>query len=203
MIIIKHRVNSSEVLANTNPKYGVEIDVRSHGQRLILNHEPMEDGESLVDWIEEYKHKMIIFNIKEEGLEPWIKEIILDYKIQNYFLLDQSFPFLVKFSNVFSHNTAIRFSEYESLETGVLSKRLANWIWVDCFNSFDIDSSALVNLRMLGYKICLVSPELQGRLNFHDEIRALLQKININQVDAVCTKEMNFWEQMELENGNK
>ena len=42
MILIKHRVNTIKELVRINPKYGVEIDVRSDQNKLLLNHDPFK-----------------------------------------------------------------------------------------------------------------------------------------------------------------
>ena len=40
MEIIIHRINSLKELIKLPTDYGAEIDIRSQGSRLILNHEP-------------------------------------------------------------------------------------------------------------------------------------------------------------------
>ena len=39
MEIIVHRINEIEKLSKLRNSYGVEIDIRSNGSKLILNHE--------------------------------------------------------------------------------------------------------------------------------------------------------------------
>ena len=51
-----------------------------------------------------------------------------------------------------------------------------------------------MRLKKLGYKICIVSPELQGKeIN---EIRILKNFLIKNKItpDAVCTRELGLWE---------
>ena len=95
MEIIKHRCNTIEELVSTPNDCGVEIDVRSFERKLILQHEPYLNGVNLEDWIQEYNHKTLIINIKEEGIEKNVLEVIQDYKIKSFFFLGQSFPFLI------------------------------------------------------------------------------------------------------------
>ena len=52
-------------LKKISHKYGVEIDIRTNGSKIILNHEPLEEGDKLVDYIENYRHGTLILNIKE------------------------------------------------------------------------------------------------------------------------------------------
>jgi hypothetical protein len=197
MIIIKHRINTLTELEKIDFKFGVEVDIRSYNNELVLNHEPMSPGDTFKEWIKKFKHAFLIINIKEEGLEPYIQEIIEKEKINNYFLLDQSFPYLVKFSKIFHQNTAIRLSEFESIDTSILSSTLSNWIWVDCFSKFTLDQQQIEHLSKVGYKICIVSPELQGRVNYKEEVHRLLEDVSIDNIDAVCTKDEFFW--MELQ----
>ena len=76
MILIKHRVNTIKELVRTNPKYGVEIDVRSDKNKLLLNHDPFKKGELFQKWLEYYDHGTIILHVKEEGLEDSILKLM-------------------------------------------------------------------------------------------------------------------------------
>ena len=53
MEYIIHRVNSINELKKIKKSYGVEIDIRSNGSKLILNHEPFVKGESFNNYIDE------------------------------------------------------------------------------------------------------------------------------------------------------
>ena len=52
MEIIIHRVNTINELRDVPKIYGTEIDIRSYGSNLILNHEPFQFGEDFEDYIE-------------------------------------------------------------------------------------------------------------------------------------------------------
>ena len=80
-LIICHRKNTIKQLIDTPTEYGVEIDVRSYNNKIILNHDPMKNGEFLDKWIRKYNHKFLIINIKEEGLEKYIIKILKNKKI--------------------------------------------------------------------------------------------------------------------------
>ena len=107
MYKIKHRVNSLEELNNTPLNLGVEIDIRTNNNELILHHDPFEKGELFIKWIEAYKHKIIVLNVKEEGLETELLEIMQKKNIKNFFFLDQSFPFLIKTINLGEKRCAV------------------------------------------------------------------------------------------------
>ena len=76
MIIIKHRVNNSKNLNKLNINYGVEIDLRSYNKDIYLHHDPFKKGEKFKNWIKKYNHKLIVLNVKEEGLEGRILKIL-------------------------------------------------------------------------------------------------------------------------------
>ena len=85
MIIVKHRVNNSKDLIKLNKRFGVEIDLRSQKKDIYLHHEPFKKGELFSKWIKNYNHKLIILNVKEEGLEKPILKILRKNKINNFF----------------------------------------------------------------------------------------------------------------------
>ena len=69
MEIIHHRRNSIKKLKSTFIKYGIEVDIRSNQNDLIINHDPFLEGVKFSDWHMHFKHKFLIINVKEDGLE--------------------------------------------------------------------------------------------------------------------------------------
>lgn len=195
MNFILHRRNTIAELRATDNKYGIEVDIRSQGQDLIIHHDPFTAGESFDKWIEAYQHGTLILNVKEEGLESRLIALMATHGIDDYFFLDQSFPFLVKWSNAGEHRCAVRVSEFESVDTALTLAGKVDWVWVDCFSRFPLNGNDACRLNSAGFKLCLVSPELQGR-DAQTEIPALasmLKELNIRP-DAVCTKRLDLWE---------
>ena len=193
MIKILHRVNNFEKLNATPTDLGIEVDIRSNGNDLIIHHDPFKDGELFDDWLRAFRHKTLILNVKEEGLEDKLIERMKQHEIDDFFFLDQSFPFLRMTANKGENRCAVRISEYESIETALSMTGLVKWVWVDCFNNFPLQKKGFDLLKLAGFSLCLVSPELQGRN--HDDIihmRKLLKHENI-QMDAVCTKFPQAW----------
>lgn len=195
MLFILHRINTISKLKNVPTSYGVEIDVRSYNSKLILSHDPFIKGETLEKWLKFYKHSFLIINIKEEGLEPEIIKKLNKFNLKNYFFLDQSFPFIIKYSNLLNKKSAIRFSDYECFETVLSSKRKVSWIWVDFFDNFPLNLKNINRLKNTKLKICLVSPELHKhrKLSEIKIISKILKKINFIP-DAICTKNPKIWE---------
>jgi len=195
MNLISHRRNTVSELLATDSKYGIEVDIRSEGDRLIIHHDPCVAGESFDEWINAYRHGTLILNVKEEGLESRLITLMKSKGITDYFFLDQSFPFLVKWSNAGEHRCAVRVSEFESIETALTLAGKVDWVWVDCFTHFSLSEQDARKLKDAGFKLCLVSPELQGR-DAKVEISqlALLLKERKIVADAVCTKRPDLWE---------
>ena len=197
MKLISHRRNTVSQLLATDSKYGVEVDIRSEGARLIIHHDPFMAGETFDEWISAYRHGTLILNVKEEGLEARLISLMQSKGIDDYFFLDQSFPFLVKWSRAGEHRCAVRISEFEAIETALTLAGKVDWVWVDCFTHFPLCEKDAKRLKGAGFKICLVSPELQGRDAEIEipQLASLLKEQNI-MPDAICTKRLDLWETM-------
>ena len=194
MLIIKHRCNTIEELKDVPPIYGVEIDIRTRSSEIILHHDPFKDGVSLQRWLKYYKHKFLILNIKEEGIEKRVLEMMQENAISQFFLLDQSFPFLIKTVNSGESRCAVRVSEYESLSTALSIQDRVRWIWLDMFTHFPLSKIECRILNNADCQVCLVSPELHGHPE--SKVKQIIQAvINSNvKFDAVCTKNVSLWE---------
>lgn len=197
MKLIAHRRNTCADLLATPHHYGVEVDIRSQGDHLIIHHDPFTEGEAFDDWIAAYSHGTLILNVKEEGLEARLINLMAEHRIQDYFFLDQSFPFLVKWARAGERRCAVRVSEFESIETAMTLAGKIDWVWVDCFTRFPVTADHAACLEDAGFKLCLVSPELQGRDPVQEipEMAALLVERNI-KAQAVCTKQPAMWERV-------
>ncbi len=196
MRLISHRRNTIEELKATPTEYGIEVDIRSNNGRLIIHHDPLKEGVDFEEWLKHYQHQTLILNVKEEGLEARLIELMQKYAITDYFFLDQSFPFLIKWSALGERNCAVRVSEFESIETALTLTGKINWVWIDCFSHFPLSGSDALRLQSAGFKICLVSPELQGR-PFDTEIPLLANLLHERsiQADAICTKQPKLWQE--------
>ena len=137
MIIIRHRVNTSEELKKVSKNFGVEIDLRSNNKDIYLHHDPFKKGELLKNWIKSFNHKIIVLNVKEEGLEKKIISILSLNKKIKYFFHDQTFSTLLK--NMNHTNVSIRYSEYEELKNKKKLFKKIKWIWIDHFTKFTLD----------------------------------------------------------------
>ena len=192
---ILHRVNTKDALLKTPKEFGVEVDIRTRGDQLIMHHDPFQDGEDFEDWLGVYQHGILILNVKEEGLEERLIGLMDEFNIDDYFFLDQSFPFLIKTSNINEKRCAVRVSEFESINTAIALANKVDWIWVDCFTHFPLTANQANKLQTeLNFKLCFVSPELQGRVDT-EHVKEFIQGIKSLGIkgDAVCTKYPELW----------
>lgn len=191
--VVHHRINEAEQLLNVPLHEGVEIDVRIHNSQLIVAHDPFQDGQSLSHWLRAYNHQLLILNVKEEGLEPHILNILADNNIDNFLFLDQGLPSLVKYHTKIKQRSLFRLSEFESIESVVSSQDLFSWVWVDYFTYSPLTHDIYGILASLNKKICIVSPELQGfSSDVATDYRNSLNQQNISW-DAACTKIPETW----------
>lgn len=198
MIFIKHRCNTINSLKGFDVRWGAEIDLRSDVSRLgslHLSHDPWQLGEDFSTWLDIWKSMKqlgpLIVNTKEDGLETKILELLAEKGIQNFFFLDTQIPTLVRLSrNLPKRMFASRFSSYEPEEFVNKFSHLTQWLWVDCFDARPVFSDAVAKLKS-HFKICLVSPELQGKA-LEESGESFLHLYAI--ADAVCTKTPSWWE---------
>lgn len=195
MKLIAHRRNTLAELRATDPMYGVEVDIRTEGRRLVIHHDPFVAGESFEEWLDGYRHGTLVLNVKEEGIEKRLTALAASRGIDDWFFLDQSFPFLVKSFTAGERRCAVRVSEFESVETAMTLAGKVDWVWVDCFTRFPLTREDASRLQGAGFKLCLVSPELQGRSPEAEiPVFASLLKNRGIAAEAVCTKRPDLWQ---------
>lgn len=199
---IAHRINTVSELIQVPSKFGVEIDLRDEAGEIILQHDPflpknVLTSDLFVDFLKKYNHGTLILNIKSERIEHKVLDQLKAFNITDYFFLDSSFPMIYLMSNLGENNFALRYSECEGIDTIRSMKGKVNWVWVDCFSKLPINKIIYDEIKGMGYKVCLVSPELQGR---PEDIEPYKVYLNDNDIlfDAICTKIYNIdaWHNM-------
>jgi bifunctional N-acetylglucosamine-1-phosphate-uridyltransferase/glucosamine-1-phosphate-acetyltransferase GlmU-like protein len=191
-----HRINSITELGKIPNNYGIEVDLRDNlNGEIYLSHDPFTNGELFNEFLKNYNHSFIILNIKSERIEYKVLELLKKYNIKKYFFLDSSFPMIYKLSNEGEKNIAIRFSEYEGLDTILNMKGKVNWVWIDCFTKNPLTKEIYIQLKNEGFNLCFVSPELQNQNEKLKEYKYYFEKENI-VMDMICTKHYNIdkWE---------
>lgn len=188
MEYIAHRINTIAELKKLPEEYGVELDLRDDlNGRIYISHNPFEAGEDFEAYCKEYRHGTMILNIKSERIEHEVLTLMEKYQIRNYFFLDSSFPMIKLLTDMGVKQVALRFSELEGLDTIRNMAGRAQWVWVDCFTKIPIDRESFKELKALGYKLCFVSPELEGQEEKLAEYKEYIREQGI-VFDSVCTK---------------
>jgi hypothetical protein len=190
-MLIAHRINTVDDLYAVPTYYGIEVDLRDSGPNIILSHDPFSSGEKFNDFLMHFHHAFIILNIKSERIEWRVLELLNQHGIKNYFFLDCSFPMIVALSRMGETHIALRYSEYEGLDTIRLMQKNVQWVWVDCFTKTPLTPENALEIATLGLKVCLVSPELQGRYN---DVSAHIEYYQLHNIHPhmVCSKIMNL-----------
>lgn len=194
MIVIRHRVNTIEELRQIPFNLGIEVDIRSNERGLYLSHDPFVPGCSFEEFLADVNHKLLVLNVKEEGLEDECERLLAKFNPLPFFFLDQSMPFLIRRGLNLHRNAAARISEFESLDTVKRISAFCEWVWMDFFLEPKILDEVFGEIRDKGLKICLVSPELHGMRRV-EEARQLKEQLRIRKLlpDAVCTKLVELW----------
>lgn len=198
MIIISHRgywksvkeKNTLEAFKRSfQLGFGVETDVRDFDGRLVISHDPSNsDCLSLEHFFSLYrKHSFcskLALNIKSDGLQLHIKDLLNNYGIENYFLFDMSVPDGLLYLN---NNMVVltRQSEYEKLPSYY---ELADGLWIDEFHGHWVTDEIIENHLENGKVVCLVSPELHNRdyLSEWSHYKSIEKKIGKN-IMMICT----------------
>lgn len=201
MNIIRHRINTRDQLnqLSTSPR-SIEIDLRYHHNNLILEHDPYNHQKQSLTYFDQFMEEFVkdagflIVNIKSEGIEDKCLKIMEKYRFTNFAFLDSSLAFIIKkvrTQSLLPKNIMLRISEHESLESVLSFKDKAMWVWIDFFDHFNFDQKTSNVLKQHDFKICVVSPELQGHP--FSQIMKVKQHILSLSPDAVCTKDPDSW----------
>lgn len=188
MTIIVHRVNTIEKLKTIPSDFGVEIDVRHDNRtgKLYLNHDPGE-GEDLEEYLKNFHHAFIIFNIKEAGIEQTCLDLATRYHLPptSFFLLDVEFPYLYKASRKQGiKNIAVRYSEAEPIEITEAQKGFVDWVWIDVNTKLPLNANIVEKLK--DFKTCLVSPECWVRPEDIEKYRSEMKNLNFTPDAVMC-----------------
>jgi hypothetical protein len=192
MEIILHRVNTLDALEKVPEGCGAEVDIRTCGSRLVLNHEAMQDGALLEEWLGRYRTGgTLILNPKEDGLEDRIIRLVEGRGIENYFFLDLTTPAMVRMMRRGNPRFAVRYSEYEPAAACMKFAGAARWCWVDCFSRYPMDAEEWA-LLAVKFRMCVCAPELEG----HDPSAAGPMYLDFARdfpAHAVCTDFPDEW----------
>lgn len=144
--------------------FGTETDIRDYRGKLVISHDIADDNSmQLSEFFELYKsfdsNLPLALNIKSNGLQHALKNLLMKYGISNYFVFDMSVPDGLQY---IAHNL-ISYSRQSEYELQPSFYQQARGIWLDEFERHWIKKSILNEHLVAGKKICIVSPDLHNR----------------------------------------
>lgn len=198
MKIISHRgywLNASE--KNTSIAFersfslgfGTETDIRDSLGRLIISHDMPSGKEQGFDeflasasrYAEKTKPMTLAFNIKADGLADLLAAQLADYPQLDGFVFDMAVPDMRQYFN----SGVPVFTRMSEVERNPSFLNRAAGVWLDAFESEWYDKDVIANLISSGKRVCIVSPELHGRL-YLSHWQNLRDWCNTDQV-ILCT----------------
>jgi hypothetical protein len=198
MIILSHRGYWKEISEKNQLisfergfklNFGTETDIRDHKGELVISHDISDEKSILVKEFfkiyNQYNNTLpLALNIKSDGLQIKLKELLEEYKITNYFVFDMSVPdglqYLKQNINYFT-----RESEYETMPSFYDE---AYGVWLDEFKGHWISKEIIEKHVDNNKQICIVSPELHKR-TYEKEwacYKEIEQQLNIVNL-MICT----------------
>ncbi|HEX9925669.1 MAG TPA: hypothetical protein VGD99_23640, partial [Anaerolineae bacterium] len=147
-------------------------------------------GERLDDLLAAYRHALVIFNTKCDGLVDPILALAAKHGIRDYFFLDLANPTLINLVRQGIRQIAVRYSEYEPIEFALAFANQVDWVWVDCFTRLPLDQESYRRLHE-HFKVCLVSPEMQQHPR--SMIGTFQAQLTDMPIDAVCSDLCDDW----------
>lgn len=170
--------------------FGTETDVRDSLGKLVISHDIPSGGEILFSefldiYIDTGCHGVLAINIKANGLQERLIQILKGKNIENYFVFDASVPDLV----VSLKKGLTCFSRYSEYEPRTMLWDECSGVWYDGFNGIKIDQGMVSDLVSRGKKVAIVSPELHGwdYSDVWDELRALPSSVVESNNLILCT----------------
>ncbi len=148
--------------------FGVEIDLRDHGGRLVVSHDIPDDSardfEQVVGSLADLPAFNIVpwaLNIKADGLQRLVLDVVDRYALTGAFCFDMSVPDGLGYLKLSGHcRVYTRQSEYEADPPFYAE---ADGVWLDEFNTRWITDKIIIDHRRQNKQVCIVSPELHGR----------------------------------------
>lgn len=198
MIVLSHRGYWKETIEKNSSMafersfslgFGTETDVRDYNGKLVISHDIADkDCISIKEMFEIYNkydsNLPLALNIKADGLHAKLKELLEEYKIENYFVFDMSVPdglgYLKENIKAFT-----RESEYEIIPSFYDE---AYGVWLDEFQGHWINKDVIEKHIKNNKRICIVSPDLHKR-EYKKEwqhYKEIEKELSINNL-MICT----------------
>jgi Glycerophosphoryl diester phosphodiesterase len=145
--------------------FGFETDYRDYCGNIVISHNIPQGSEPTAEDVFALLNKFkmsempLAINVKADGLQDKLNDLLHKYNIENYFLFDMSIPDTIGYINN-GMSIATRHSEYEK-EFPFYAQ--STTVWLDCFVDDWIDED-IIQMHLSNCKnVCIVSPDLHKR----------------------------------------
>ncbi|MDD4855881.1 MAG: hypothetical protein PHQ22_00730 [Sulfuricurvum sp.] len=198
MITLSHRGYWKDILEKNRPiafersfslGFGTETDIRDYKGELVISHDIADETcISVAHFFELYNRfdtsLPLALNIKSDGLQAKLKALLVEYKIENYFIFDMSVPDSLGYLKQ-GLDTFTRQSEYEKEP---LFYDEATGVWLDEFQGHWITKEVIDAHVKNNKQICIVSPDLHKReyKAEWEHYKLIEQELGINNL-MLCT----------------
>ena len=196
-IYIAHQQNKFKNLKTLldNDIKGIEIDLRSNGNKIIISHDPFLNGLDFFKCVKKLKNFFVIVDIKSTGFSEKVLKTLNKEKINFLFLnLIASEQIYLREKN-HSKNLFLRYSSIEKPNLTTKNFKKIKWIWFDFFNEKLITIKEYNYIKKHNKKICLTSPDLIDGSAF--KTLKYIKYLNKNKIkiDMICAKlhNINLW----------
>lgn len=144
--------------------FGIETDIRDYNGEIVVSHNIATEYSFLFEDVlklynETKCNTSLAINIKADGLQKLLKDLLKKYNIKNYFVFDMSIPEQVVFHKE-QFNVFTRMSEYETLPVLIDN---AQGIWMDEWENSWINAEIIKKYTEKGKLLSIISPEIHGR----------------------------------------
>jgi len=144
--------------------FGTETDLRDELGKLVVSHDPptgkaLPAKELFLCHTQLGPDLPLALNIKADGLQRLVRELLEMFAVQDYFLFDMAVPDALSYLRL-GMNVFARHSDVEKVPALYAE---AGGVWMDSFHG-DWFTAADVRAHLdAGKRVCVVSPELHGR----------------------------------------
>lgn len=144
--------------------FGTETDLRDCAGTLVISHDPPVGGEMTAEaffalYAECGRGLPLALNIKADGLQAALAELLQRHAIEAAFVFDMAVPDALGYLT----RAVPAFTRHSELEPACSFYDRAAGVWIDCFFG-DWYGPAEIALHLeAGKRVCLVSPDLHRR----------------------------------------
>lgn len=144
--------------------FGLETDIRDFEGELVISHDIPTGSPMHLDRLLHYYRSSgyvstIALNIKADGLQKKLRQMIEEFSLSQYFVFDMSIPDTLGYMGA-GLRTFVRRSE---LENHPELTRQSQGIWLDELTAPWVDARVIVEESKDVDALCIVSCELHGR----------------------------------------